>query len=62
VNNDIKSRTYVDLGAQFNVADNFTLNATVNNLFDRDPPYVTYTSAIYDVIGRYFQVGAKVRF
>ncbi len=61
-NNDVKSRTYVDLGAQFNVAENFSLNATVNNLFDRAPPYVTYTSAIYDVIGRYFQVGAKVRF
>jgi len=62
VNNDVKSRTYVDLGAQFNVGEQFTLSATVNNLFDRAPPYVTYTSAIYDVIGRYFQVGAKVRF
>ncbi|RJF94217.1 TonB-dependent receptor plug domain-containing protein [Sphingomonas cavernae] len=62
VNNRINSRTYFDLGAQFNIAERFTLTATVNNLFDRDPPPIAYSSAIYDVMGRYFQVGAKVRF
>ena len=60
-NNTIGSRTYVDLGAQFNV-DKFTLFANVNNLFDRDPPLTTYGAIHYDTIGRYMTIGAKVRF
>jgi len=60
INNRVKSRTYVDLGAQFNVG-NFTVFGNVNNLFDRDPPFVTYGSAIYDAVGRYFSGGVKVK-
>lgn len=61
VNNKIDSRTYVDVGVNYKVGPmSFFLN--VNNLFDRDPPYVLYTSAIYDVIGRYFSGGVRVKF
>ncbi|QSR20334.1 TonB-dependent receptor domain-containing protein [Novosphingobium sp. KA1] len=60
-NNDISARVYVDLGAQVNI-DKFTLFANVNNLFDRDPPLTTYGAIHYDTIGRYFTMGAKVRF
>lgn len=61
-NNKVDSRTYFDLGAQFNVAEAFTMTLTVNNMFDRDPPLTSYSSAIYDVMGRYFQAGVKLRF
>lgn len=62
VNNDVAARAYVDLGLQLNVAKRITIFGTINNLFDRDPPYVTYASANYDMIGRYFSGGVKVNF
>ncbi len=61
LNNSINSRTYVDLGVQAKVKQ-LTVFANVNNLFDRDPPYVAYTSPTYDVIGRYFSAGVKATF
>ncbi len=60
-NNKVSSRTYVDLGVQFKLED-FELFGTVNNVFDRDPPFVTYSTAIYDVVGTYFSAGVKVKF
>jgi len=60
MNNKVASRTYVDLGAQFSIG-RLTIYGTVNNLFDRRPPFVTYGSAIYDVVGRYFSGGVKVK-
>lgn len=60
-NNNINSRTYVDLGAQFKVKQ-LTVFGNVSNLFDRDPPYVTYASPIYDMIGRYFSAGVKFKY
>jgi outer membrane receptor protein involved in Fe transport len=62
INNRIASRTYVDLGARFKIDDRFMLFGNVNNLFDRDPPLITVNSTLYDVVGRYFTVGAKVDF
>lgn len=62
VNNDIKSRTYVDLGFEFPVNKQFTFSASVVNLFDRDPPFVLFGSANYDMLGRFFSVSAKARF
>jgi iron complex outermembrane receptor protein len=61
LNNDIASRTYFDIGTQFKVGG-FTLFATVNNVLDRDPPLTTYATPIYDMIGRYFSGGVKVKF
>jgi outer membrane receptor protein involved in Fe transport len=61
VNNDVASRTYVDFNVQYDIG-NFSIYGAISNAFDRDPPYVTYTSAIYDVIGRYMSGGFKLKF
>lgn len=60
-NGKIGSRTYVDLGMRAKIAQ-LEVFANVNNMFDRDPPFVTYTSPLYDVIGRYFSAGVKVKY
>ncbi|MGH6695738.1 hypothetical protein [Sphingopyxis sp.] len=62
INNRIASRTYVDLGARFKIDDRFMLFGNVNNVFDRDPPLITVNSTLYDVVGRYVTVGARVDF
>ena len=63
INNDISARTYVDVGAEFNVEKKFSFFLRVNNLLDRDPPLITTTyNAYYDVVGRYFTAGARVHF
>ncbi len=60
-NATVGSRTYLDLGGQIKVRA-FTLFGTINNVTDRDPPFVTYASPIYDMIGRYFSAGVKLKF
>lgn len=62
VNNNISARTYLDLGAQFRVADRFTFWTNVNNVFDRDPPISPAQAMYYDAIGTYFTFGAKIDF
>jgi len=62
VNNDISSRTYLDLGAQFKVADKFTFWTNVNNVFDREPPITPAQAMYYDAIGTYFTFGVKLDF
>ncbi|UZK65462.1 TonB-dependent receptor plug domain-containing protein [Sphingomonas sp. M1-B02] len=62
INNEIKSRTYVDLGIQFKVLDSFTLSANVNNVFDVAPPISTAGNPHYDIVGTYFSMGARVKF
>jgi len=62
VNNDIGSRTYLDLGIQFKVNDQFTLSGNVNNVFDVAPPLSPVGPAYHDVIGRYFTASARVKF
>lgn len=59
-NNAIGSRTYVDLSANVDVGP-ATFRASVENVFDRAPPFITYASAIYDQIGRYFSLNAKLK-
>jgi outer membrane receptor protein involved in Fe transport len=63
VNGDIGARTYVDLGGEFTVMDKYTLFGRVNNVFDEDPPLITTTyNAHYDVVGRYYTLGARAKF
>lgn len=62
INNKIGARTYVDIGARFKVDDRFTMFANVNNVFDRKPPLVTVNSTLYDVVGTYATIGARVDF
>ena len=70
----IPAYDYFDLALRFNVSKNFTFSATVQNLFDRDPPAVgssigntaydsgnTYPST-YDALGRRFAVSAHVKY
>ncbi|RZM33081.1 MAG: TonB-dependent receptor, partial [Sphingomonas sp.] len=72
--NRIPAYNFIDMSARFNVADNFDLTITVQNLFDKEPPFVgasagstsynsgnTYPST-YDALGRRFAVGARLHF
>ena len=72
--NKVPARFYTDVTGQVTIGDapgQFQIFATVNNLFNADPPVfnsvVSVTErpsnfALYDVIGRYFTVGARIRF
>ncbi|XHS03218.1 TonB-dependent receptor [Sphingomonas sp. DBB INV C78] len=70
----IKAYDWFDLTFQFEPTDNMTFTATIQNLFDKQPPIVgstigstsfnsgnTYPST-YDTLGRRFALGAKLRF
>jgi iron complex outermembrane receptor protein len=65
-NNKIASRTYIDLSLQDEIAtgrghQSIKVYGSIANLFNRAPP-IAPNSAFYDVIGRYFTIGAKVSF
>jgi outer membrane receptor protein involved in Fe transport len=70
----IPAYDWFDLTLRFNVNDNLTFTAAVQNLLDKDPPVVgssigstafnsgnTYPST-YDALGRRFAVSARVKF
>jgi iron complex outermembrane receptor protein len=63
---DIDARIYVDLALQYALPfgndenARITLFGNVANLFDRDPP-VFPNRMHYDVVGRYFTLGARAR-
>ncbi len=66
----IDERHYVDLTLNFEATEGVDLYATVDNLFDRDPPLIGDASrgnfntdaGTYDVLGRRFSVGFRGRF
>ena len=71
--NHIDAYHYFDLSAQFDIAKQFQLTFTVNNLLDKDPPIVggqagstaansgnTFPST-YDPIGRAYAVGVRIK-
>ncbi len=71
---NIPAYDYFDLTLRWNVSDNFTFTAAVQNLMNKQPPIVgssigstafnsgnTYPST-YDALGRRFAVSAKVKF
>lgn len=64
----IDDYNYFYLSGSYNFSDNFEIFGGVDNLFDKDPPLYTggfqYNTdpSTYDVIGRYFYVGAKAKF
>lgn len=67
--NHVHSRLYVNLfGSVFLGSDRqFELFGSVNNLFDKNPPPAPetqfYTNPVYfDTIGRYYRIGARMRF
>jgi len=70
----IPSESYFDLTVRFNVSDNMTFTASVQNMFDNKPHIVgntlgstSYNSgnvypSTYDALGRRFAVAAKLKF
>ncbi|WP_262407901.1 TonB-dependent receptor domain-containing protein [Sphingopyxis sp. OPL5] len=70
----IKAKHYFDLTTRFNVSENLTFTATVQNLLNQKPPIVgnslgstTYNSgntypSTYDALGRRYAVSAKLKF
>lgn len=72
--NSISGRFYINLSAQYDIGrgDGWTMElyGAVKNLLDKAPPIVGSTfqapfatnGALYDMVGRYFTVGARVRF
>jgi len=64
--NDVASRTYLDLYASYMLTSKLKLSVGMNNAFDTAPPQTattyTGTSTLFDVVGRYFfaQVSAKL--
>jgi outer membrane receptor protein involved in Fe transport len=71
--NSISDRFYTDMtvSVDFGKKEEGTAFLTVNNLFDKDPPIAPSGSVttpratngyLYDMIGRYFTAGVKLRF
>lgn len=70
-NHKLPARTYIDLSAVWNVRDNFTVRAGVNNVLDQDPPLVNSlingtglpnTYPTYDLLGRKLFIGFTADF
>ncbi|MHC9085766.1 TonB-dependent receptor [Luteimonas sp. RIT-PG2_3] len=63
-NNAIPSYTYVDMGFQYSLPKGdgarFSLFGNVGNVFDKAPPQGAPT--YYDLIGRYYNLGARIEF
>ncbi|WP_035038241.1 TonB-dependent receptor domain-containing protein [Caulobacter sp. AP07] len=67
--NKMKGTTYVDAGGTYDVNENTTAYFKVDNLFDKDPVAAPTTNVspgvnpyLYDVIGRMYRLGVRLRF
>ncbi len=66
-NTGVPSTTYLDLGAKYDVTDNFSVRASIVNATDQEPrlysPNVQANTdpSLYDVLGRSFFVGINFR-
>jgi outer membrane receptor protein involved in Fe transport len=70
----IGSYSYFDLAAQWRVMDHVRLNLTIDNVMDKQPPFVGNTIGgttfnngntfpqFYDVVGRFYTLGVTVSF
>jgi iron complex outermembrane recepter protein len=67
----LEEQNYLDLAAVWQVMDNVTLRAGVNNVLDNDPPLSTSVGTVgngntypqlYDSLGRYFFFGITANF
>ena len=57
---DLSMRAYIPFGP--GKEDRLTIYGSVANLFDRKPPLAIAGTPYYDIMGRYFTVGANVKF
>jgi len=66
-NTGVDSTYYVDLSARYDLTENLTLRATINNLFDEDPQLYTPNvqantdPSLYDVLGTRYFVGLNYK-
>ena len=68
--NDVDSRTYLDLHGSYEVNERLELYTAIDNVFDEPPPPTPNSiqqpqysaSAYYDTIGRFITVGARFNF
>jgi outer membrane receptor for ferrienterochelin and colicin len=63
---DTASNSLFDLFRDWKVNDHISVNGGVNNLLDRDPPIMggvsgTTEPSTYDILGRTFYLGARVK-
>lgn len=65
----VRAINYFDLSVAFDVSERLTLNAGVNNIFDKQPPVIGAVAeqantlpGFYDVLGRDFFVSANLKF
>lgn len=66
LNNYIPAYTYLDMHARARIATtsrmNMEIHGSVANLLDKPAPNGSLYSPFYDVVGRYFSVGARLAF
>jgi len=63
----VEDVAFVNLSARYDIGKNFTLNATIDNVFNTAPPSPYplaggTTTYFRGILGRYFRVGAAVHF
>jgi iron complex outermembrane receptor protein len=65
-NNHIPATTYFDLSLRAKIpnkgAQEMEIYGNITNVFNKPPPKGSLYTAFYDVIGRYFNVGARLKF
>ncbi|MBL8269279.1 TonB-dependent receptor plug domain-containing protein [Steroidobacter sp.] len=64
-NNNIASRTYVDLGLRTYIPlgeSKLTVYGSVQNVFDKEPALAALNSPYFDIVGRYFTLGVRANF
>lgn len=63
-NNHIGAYTYFDLQMRYRVptgsGPDMEIYGNISNLFNKEPPVGSLYSPYYDVIGRYFSIGARI--
>lgn len=67
VGTTVPAVSYFDADAHYTFNDRFTISAGVTNITDKQPPFISTLelrtdAATYDVVGRTWFVGAKVKF
>jgi len=67
--NEIEAVAYVNLYGSLKITDRMQFTATIDNLFDRDPPVAGYATQgqavngqLYDKLGRSFMFGVNLKF
>ncbi|MGD9812324.1 MAG: TonB-dependent receptor, partial [Sphingobium sp.] len=67
--NSVPAAAYINLFSSVKVTDRFEFGLNIDNLLDKDPPFVPYqtqgqytSGAYYDKIGRTFEVTARAKF